>query len=200
MLTKLAKNIAHSFSLNNAIKSEDEEVYAYGMEILLSTIANGLAVLIISLFTNTLLSSLIFWAVFIVMRRSAGGYHAKTHAGCLAILVFVHTAFTMLIDHISEGVIMPLSIIAIAFSAVAVISFAPIEHPNKPIDELDRKRLRKKSVTLIIIIPLLVSVLMHFKMNSAALYISCGILVSAVAMIAEVIHIKRNEKVEKEEQ
>lgn len=93
MLEKLAKSAARFFVAQNIVKSEYQEIYAYGMEILLSTMVNGIIVLIISILSDTVLPSLIFFTAFIVMRSSAGGYHAKTHIGCMLILIAVHLSF-----------------------------------------------------------------------------------------------------------
>lgn len=58
MLERLAKGAARFFVVQDIVKSEHEEIYAYGMEILLSTVINGVMVLIIAAITNTLLLSL----------------------------------------------------------------------------------------------------------------------------------------------
>ena len=39
-----------------------------------------------------------------VNRRTAGGYHANTHAECMAILIIVHLIFVMIIRNISTEV------------------------------------------------------------------------------------------------
>ena len=101
MLEKLAKSAARFFVAQNIVKSEYQEIYAYGMEILLSTMVNGIIVLIISILSDTVLPSLIFFTAFIVMRSSAGGYHAKTHIGCMLILIAVHLSFIFLIRFIT---------------------------------------------------------------------------------------------------
>ena len=61
MLEKLAKSAARFFVAQNIVKSEYQEIYAYGMEILLSTMVNGIIVLIISILSDTVLPSLIFF-------------------------------------------------------------------------------------------------------------------------------------------
>ena len=85
MLKKISKNMAHFFVVQNAAKPEYEEVYAYGAEILLSTIINGCIAATIAILTKTIIPSIIFLTVFIIMRRTAGGYHADTHMGCMGI-------------------------------------------------------------------------------------------------------------------
>ena len=49
MISKLAKGMACFFSDNKIIAAEDSEVYAYGIELLLSTIFNLVVAIIIAL-------------------------------------------------------------------------------------------------------------------------------------------------------
>ncbi len=187
MLEKLAKSTARFFVLQNTIESEHEEIYAYGMEILLSTIANGLIALLIAIITNTFIPSLLFLAVFVIMRKSAGGYHAKTHGGCMAILICVQIGFIGLIHCFNYDFIIVYSISAMVISIISVFLCAPVEHPNKPINDEDKLRLRRKSIIYILLISIINLLCLVLGFTQFALYISCGIFVSTGAMIAEKI-------------
>lgn len=118
MLERLAKGAARFFVVQDIVKSEHEEIYAYGMEILLSTVINGVMVLIVAAITNTLLPSLIFFTAFIIMRRTAGGYHANTHGGCMVILAAVHLLFILFINFCKLNVIPAFSIISVIYSCI----------------------------------------------------------------------------------
>ena len=52
MISKLAKGTACFFVDNKIIEVEDSEVYAYGIELLLSTIFNLIIAIIIALISN----------------------------------------------------------------------------------------------------------------------------------------------------
>ena len=45
MIARLSKKMASFFARNNVIKIEDEEVYEYGLQLLLSTVFNGIIAL-----------------------------------------------------------------------------------------------------------------------------------------------------------
>lgn len=190
MLENLAKSTARFFVSQNIVKSEYEEIYAYGMEIILSTVFNGLIVLIIAILSDTVLLSLLFFTAFILMRRSAGGYHAKTHIGCTMILIAVHLMFIVLIHVIPDSVIPILSYFSIAYSCISVYLFAPAEHPNKPLSSGDRRKLRLKSLIYILsisVVDLFMIFCAHYDMS---LCLSCGIIVSTTGMLAEIISLK----------
>lgn len=197
MLKKISKNMAHFFVVQNAAKPEYEEVYAYGAEILLSTIINGCIAATIAILTKTIIPSIIFLTVFIVMRRTAGGYHADTHMGCMGILIIVHTAFVILIKNISAEVSVIFSIGSVILAPLLVYIFAPAEHPNKPLKDSERKTLRKKAVTYVTIISAINIILILLRHVDVSVYISSGLYVSTIAMLSEVIvhqGVKRIEK------
>ncbi len=187
MLENLAKSTARFFVSQNIVKSEYEEIYAYGMEILLSTVINGIIVLIIALISGTFLPSLLFFTAFILMRRSAGGYHAKTHIGCMMILAAVHLIFIVLIRIIPESVIPILSYFAIAYACISVHLFAPVEHPNKPLNSGDRQKLMVKSLIYILSISIVDLIMIFSDHYDVSLCLSCGIIVSTTGMLAEII-------------
>jgi len=70
MIPKLAKSTAYFFSANNLIEKEDEEVYAYGMELLLSAVLNLIVAVLVALISNTFIPCLIQLVAFISLRVS----------------------------------------------------------------------------------------------------------------------------------
>lgn len=190
MLENLAKSTARFFVSQNIVKSEYEEIYAYGMEIILSTVFNGLIVLIIAILSDTVLLSLLFFTAFILMRRSAGGYHAKTHIGCMMILIAVHLMFMVLINVIPDSIIPILSYFSIAYSCISVYLFAPVEHPNKPLSSDDRRKLRVKSLIYILSISVVDLFMIFCAYYDMSLCLSCGIIVSTTGMLAEIISLR----------
>jgi accessory gene regulator B len=190
MLENLAKSTARFFVSQNIVKSEYEDIYAYGMEILLSTVINGVIVLFIAILSDTVLPSLLFFTAFILMRRSAGGYHAKTHIGCMMILIAVHLMFMVLINVIPDSIIPILSYFSIAYSCISVYLFAPVEHPNKPLSSDDRRKLRVKSLIYILSISVVDLFMIFCAYYDMSLCLSCGIIVSTTGMLAEIISLR----------
>lgn len=52
MISKLAKNIAHFFVIQNITEESKEVIYAYGMELLISDVLNTIIVLLIALISH----------------------------------------------------------------------------------------------------------------------------------------------------
>ena len=193
MIAQLSKRIASFFVHSKVIESENEQVYEYGLELLISSLLNSVIALVLALFSRTLWQCICFLVVFIFLRKSAGGFHAKTHLGCCSILAAVLGIFIVLIKfvHIEEYPIVSLA--AVVFSIIMILRFAPLEHENKPITEKGKTRLRKNSIVLALISSVSVMVLFILDFRLIMVCVSFGMLTASGSMLAAVIEKKSKE-------
>ena len=192
MIARLSKRMASFFVRNEVIKSEDEEVYEYGLQLLLSTIINGMIALILAIFTGTIFQCICYLAVFVLLRKSAGGFHAKTHFGCCCILVVVLSLFIMFIKIVPNEAYGIVAAITVSFSVVIILIFAPLEHKNKPISDRDRSKLRKNSVIYAVLLTILILVLFIVKLKIIMICIALGMFTSSSSMLVAVIEKRTN--------
>lgn len=194
MIAKLAKSTAYFFVEKQVVKKEDEEVYAYGMELLYSSILNIALAVIIAIITNTVYPTAAFLTAFIVMRQYIGGYHAKTHLGCMSILAAVLCCFAVLSRYIPIECEILISMPAIGLSMFLILKFAPVEHPNKPLTDKEKSRLRKSGIISAFTVFILVLIMSVFTSTRRyGMYISLGQLTASTAMLCEIIkHTRMN--------
>lgn len=190
MITRLSKKMASFFARNKVIKSEDEEVYEYGLQLLLSTVFNGIIALVLAIISGTVLQCVCYLAVFVLLRKSAGGFHAKTHFGCCCILAVVLSLFIMFIKFVPNEAYSIVSAIAVVFSVVIILIFAPLEHENKPISDRDKIRLRKISVIYAVLFTFLILVLFIVKLKMIMVCVVLGMFTASGSMLAAVIEKK----------
>ena len=192
MIAKLAKSTAYFFVEKQVVKKEDEEVYAYGMELLYSSILNIALAAIIAIITNTVYPTAAFLTAFIVIRQYIGGYHAKTHLGCMSILAVVLFCFAVLSRYIPTECEILISMPAIGLSMFLILKFAPVEHPNKPLTDKEKSRLRKSGIAFTVFILVLV-MSVFTSTRRYGMYISLGQLTASTAMLCEIIkHARMN--------
>lgn len=199
MISKLAKSIAHFFVKQNIVESKHEAIYAYGMELLLSDVLNGLLALIIALVSGTVFPALLFFTIFMILRRFSGGYHADTHWGCILTMVIVMLIYCYGICNIPTEIVWFINIAFIAFSGISIFLLSPVAHPNKPVSEEKGKKLKVKSRIAYTLFSMTVMILYAVKMPMLSLYVASGIMLSAVAVLAGHISVQRracNETVE----
>lgn len=183
MVSKLAKNIAHFFVVQKIVEKPKEAIYAYGMELLLSDVLNTLIVLLIALISHTLPAVIIFSAIFMGLRKFVGGYHANSHLSCIFTLVVVMLIFSYGICNVSEKYAWVVSIGFVVISIPVVFNLAPVPHPNKPVSDGKKAKLKKRSRILILFLSMLAFTLIIFRLNTISLYVSSGIFLSAFAAV-----------------
>ena len=151
MLTKLSDTITDILIANNTIKPEDRELYCYGVRHGLTLIANVLTTIVIALVCGELWQCLVFMLSFILTRRYAGGYHAKTPLRCYIYSNALIFAALLIIKFLSLGIFICgcLSVI----SGTIIFFLTPVEAANKPLDEKERTVYRIR--TRIILVRLL---------------------------------------------
>jgi accessory gene regulator B len=146
MIEKLASNLAHFYSVKNVIENTDEDTYVYGFEVLISTALNILSVIIVSLLFGSTVWAIAYMLSFVVIRISGGGYHAKTHKGCILAFSGVFLCFAILSKYLETHFIPTYALICTLISSIAIWRAAPVEATNKPLSDQKKSRLRIQSL------------------------------------------------------
>lgn len=82
MISYLSRFITLFLLQNKIVEQEKCDVYEYGFEVIISTIIGFILIFTSGILLNELLSSMIFYAMFIIVRQYTGGYHANSHLKC----------------------------------------------------------------------------------------------------------------------
>ena len=155
MIHKITLKFSQKMAEDGIIQSEKTSIYAYGLELMFSSAVGIIALFLVSVILGAPWLWIPYLAGFIPTRLTAGGYHAKTHYGCVVSFTLAYaTAFFLLTV---VGAFEVLTIILSIFALVTVIILAPVEARSKPIKDILRKRNRKNSI-LIGILNLILSV------------------------------------------
>ena len=151
MVKKLADKISLYYVRKNIISVGELEVYSYGFVLLLSAILNLTLVISIAIIFDMLIQAVVFVLSFILLRTFGGGYHAKTHMGCVwaFFIVFVFLSFAL---SLLSAYATPIFVLIIAqVSFVFIWVFAPVEAKNKPLSAAKQKRMKKVCRTIALI-------------------------------------------------
>ena len=167
------------------IKSDEQEVYAYSVEVILSTAVTLLSIYILAFVVHSVLSSSFFLLGFFVSRGFCGGYHAKHHFTCYltsmlnyGLFLFFQAAF-----HITEYKRWMLYI-PLFISLLSVLIFAPMDHPNNPMTDLQKKKGRKRASIFIVSFVCAICICNHFIENKTVLTaIVFGVFSTGVSLI-----------------
>lgn len=137
MLTHLARRISSFFISNRTMREDERQIYDYCFEIMLSTILNFCSVMVIAIITKTVFLTLCFIVGFMIIRATAGGYHAETHMACFMILIVSYVIYLVILLNLSNNIISVLTIIICVISTLLIIFLAPVEDHNKPLTKAE---------------------------------------------------------------
>lgn len=115
-------------------------MYVYGLELIGSTLASMISIILIALWMNRLLDAFIFLIVFVSFRVVCGGYHAKTYRRCFlsSIGMFLFSSGLSMVLTNSVAVLL-LGV----FSGAVISLWAPITNSCHPLSHKARKRNRR---------------------------------------------------------
>ncbi len=136
----LASKFGEFLRKRKIIQEEYFEVYVYGAELFLSFIVTTLIIAVIAVLSGTVLMSLAHLILFIALRRLTGGYHADTYLKCKLLTVGVYVSVIILAQSFD---IEWYSYLILIFAGNTIIHFkAPVENPNKPLSDKQKRRLK----------------------------------------------------------
>ncbi|MEG1509803.1 MAG: accessory gene regulator B family protein, partial [Clostridia bacterium] len=162
MLSKISKKLTSYFIKTNTIKEDDRAVYDYCFEIMLSTLLNLFALIIIGICTKRYLETFLFSVGFMLLRGSAGGFHASTHIGCFFSLMLFYGIMLIMLEFVPKTVLFYISLCFCAIAGIIILVLAPVDSKNKPLTKDEIKKQRKKSIIYFIVLLLITVILLIF--------------------------------------
>lgn len=174
-----------SFLVNNDNFDEERlEVIRYGIEILLLKVLFFIASMLLGVLLQSFWECLLFTLSFSVIRSLAGGYHADTRIKCfiqsMCMLMVVLVILKLIQRNLfSCEIVLCLSIIA----AVIIWLTSPIDTENKRLTNEERKILKIKSRSILIIETVICISTYLLNYEKVAYSIMLALIVTAVLMI-----------------
>lgn len=184
MIEYIAGRISNYLIKREVVSREEKDVYEYGFQILLSTILGILIVLILGLAANSLITSLIFIAVFCSLRFKCGGYHANSYLTCNIVFTMVFM-IVLLVEKFSEKVLISPAILFMIYllGFFVMYMYAPVENVNKPLDE-DEKRKGKRESYILYAMWSAVGLILYIYNYNAMVTLTATIFMVVILMLA----------------
>ncbi len=128
------------------IDDERAEVINYGLQNIIGEIPKIFILLGISFLLGIFKETLITFLVLIPYRGASGGFHLKTHLGCIVTTCLIYCGVAVVSKYLIMGNIVKYIMIAITwiFGMIMIKLYAPADTENVPI--LAKKDRRKKQI------------------------------------------------------
>lgn len=197
MIHFLSSSIASGLLRKGIIGEEKVPVCQYGFELIISTAAGFLLVMLSGILLGQAFSALVFYGLFIIVRLFTGGYHASSHLMCKTVLVCCCISVLLMSELLKQysGVLLNAALLMPYLAAVML--FAPVEHINIPMTDEKRSRNRKISVITAITLTAANLVCCIF-IPDISVVVSLTLLVIAVLIIIPKIQERRKTDYEKD--
>ena len=171
---------------NKIIPEQDKEIYRFGFVLMLRIILNVLTLLFIGTCFNMIVESITFLICFLMLRSYSGGFHSDNPVICFLISVLATISMLFVIKSGMWSV--QFSCVLIVLSLGVILRYAPVEHKNKPLEEIERKIYRKRLWGIVCV--LIFVMFMFIFMNKLFLLYSGSI---SFGMTAIMILVARGE-------
>lgn len=117
----------------------DDEIFLYGVEVIITSSINILLLLFIGIISGTFNHAIIYFIAYAFLRKFIGGYHCDTNFKCITFNVLKYVLYVYLYSYLHIEIGNLATILIIVGTLLLIIFEAPFEHHNRPINKKDRK-------------------------------------------------------------
>lgn len=145
-MERISRKLTNWLVAKKVITAEEKEVYEYGVFQMLVNVLDTVSIFVLAIFFHKVFAACCYIVCFCMLRKYAGGFHAKSVIGCY--MMTVGSAFLMLM---TIGICrMPMAVIAAVWlmSGIIILLFAPVQNRNKRLDEVEQLVYRKRTIII----------------------------------------------------
>ncbi len=172
LCTKLVK-----YLFKKKIINSDYDKYLYGFQLISYELLNFSTIIVIGIFLDELLLSIMYLFLFSIYRIYMGGYHASKHLYCYCLTITLYLAFLFLVYCFDMG---NYSTVLFVLSNILLVYLAPVDTKIHRLS-IAIKREYKKTIILICSSSIILSLLFRNE------YIECIKIVSICESILCII-------------
>lgn len=175
------------------ITDERAEVINYGLQLVVGEIPKTFIMLLIAYFLGVLKLSILSFLIIMPYRTFAGGFHLKTHIGCIIGTTLFYCGNVILSQHIILDSIFIKQILVLLvwlFSMWMIKLYAPADTENVPIISKKTRRFKKNMSYVTMTITLVVSLFIENSVISNMLIF--GVLMQTLAITRFIYIITKN--------
>ncbi len=144
MFIRLSKRIVRHCCKGEG--SDENELYIFGVNQFLNMLLNILTALFIGILFGETLQIILFMLAYIPLRSYAGGWHSRTPLRCyiFSVIMLIVVSVGMKYLYMAEWVYY----VILAAAASVVLILASVEDRNKPLDEIEHKIYKRRTVII----------------------------------------------------
>lgn len=183
MISKLSKLITKKLLKRNIISEDDEELYDYGLFIMISYVAFFIIAMLFGIALSIPFSSLLFYISFCLVRNFAGGVHANTEIKCDIITTASILACEILIKFLIDFNLVIFAFFLLIVDSICLCIIKPVATSQKEINQQEEFHFHKK-VVMLSVFALIISVAsMMLNVYNITIALSVGLSLANTLLI-----------------
>lgn len=194
-MKRISEKLTWWLQRNGTISAEDQELYTYGICQLLVDLVDTLSILILALVFGEIVGAVAFLSSFCAMRRYCGGFHANTPCRCYLITIGSAALALWLLHIVELPITMMLGVVILC--GLFVGKMAPVQAPNKELDENECVVYRRRAVAMWALTGCLMVLFLFFHLSGPALGIMLSNVLCVMTMGAGMIRLRKTNQFEK---
>ena len=180
MFIRLSKRIAKHYCKGE--NSDEKELYVFGINQCLNMILNILTALFIGILFGKVFQIWLFMLAYIPLRSYAGGWHSRTPLRCYIFSIVMLIVASIGFKYLSIAAWVYYAVLALVFVIVLVLS--PVEDKNKPLDEIEHKVYKRRTIFLTAVELTLALLLKLLMLDDLFIAITYSFVVLSLMLIA----------------
>lgn len=164
------------------VDDERAEVIKYGLQLMIGEIPKFFIMAAIAWLLGILKWSVICFALVLPYRMYSGGFHLKTHIGCIIGTSIMYTGNAFISQYITIPFIYKIifGIVLWIFSAIMIYLYAPADTENVPV--ISRKERKKRKIISYIIMSIMIIVGVLINNNTISNILLIGVLLQTISI------------------
>lgn len=183
MLQKTSMHLANQLVFNKIISENELEIYQYGFEILFSSLITAISICLSASIFDKLSVAILYLAITIPLRTTAGGYHATSYLRCFIFSNLYFLFILFVYQLVLQFTFFPLIWISILFfSYTFILLNAPIKNRNHPISDTTLKKNQKLLYIFLLIDSLIIIFCFTIKQSDIFIFFILTIMSVVILM------------------
>ena len=194
MIDKICEYLTNQIRRKNPdISEEKAEVINYGIHLLVGEIPKTFVFIAIAILLGVLKEFFITMLVIFPYRAFSGGFHLRTHLGCILATSVMYCGIPFVSQYIVIGRITKYIVIASVwiFSIIMCKLYAPADTTDVPVLRKKDRRMRKMMSYIILTITLIIGMLIQDRIISNIVIL--GIFVQSITISRFAFKITKNQ-------
>lgn len=189
MSQRLANRVSLWLNRCEIITEEDIELYAYAVQVCITTVSPLILFLCISGVLGHIPEGILLVLPFLTVRKYSGGYHAKTALRCFICSIILCVSYLLAAIYLPNGFAIRL---LLGFACITLMLLSPVDSVNRKLSDAECLRFRRKSrgITIFYVIIYALFTAMHY--HTYAVCIALGIVLAASLQLPCLFQKKEN--------